>query len=260
VTLATTGGRLLPREDADAAQLVEAAICRDGGTVVSEVPPPGEFDAVLVAAGRRPNVDVLHLSAAGIEADPKTGVRVDDYLRTTNPRVFAAGDVCAPVYKFTHAADAMARIVIRNALFPTRARLSSVTIPWCTYTGPEVGRVGLSESEAKAAGITVAAYRVDLPHLDRGATDGAEGYVKVLVVGSTDRIVGATVVGPHAGELIGTISLAMTHGIGLKGLANTVFPYPTYTEALRKLGDQFNRMRLTPRTKWALGVWLKWFR
>jgi pyruvate/2-oxoglutarate dehydrogenase complex dihydrolipoamide dehydrogenase (E3) component len=260
VTIATTGGRLLPREDADVAQIVGTAVGRDGVTVVAEVPPPGQFDAVLVAAGRRPNIDALHVSAAGVEADPKAGVRVDDFLRTTNLRVFAAGDVCAPVYKFTHAADAMARIVIRNALSPTKARLSSLTIPWCTYMSPEVGRVGLSESEAKAAGRTVTAYRVDFPHLDRGATDGAEGFVKVLVATGTDRIVGATVVGPHAGELIGTISLAMTHRIGLTGLANTVFPYPTYTEALRKLGDQFNRTRLTPRTKWALGVWLKWFR
>ncbi len=260
VTIATTGGRLLPREDADAAQLVEASLRRDGVSIVSEVPPPGEFDAVLVAAGRRPNLDALQLSAAGIEAEAKVGVRVDDFLRTTNPRVFAAGDVCAPVYKFTHAADAMARVVIRNALFPTKARFSALTIPWRTYTGPEVGRVGLSESEARAAGRNLVAYRVDIPNLDRGATDGAEGFVKVLVPTGTDRIVGATVVGPHAGELIGTISLAMTHKIGLKGLANTVFPYPTYTEALRKLGDQFNRMRLTPRAKWALGAWLKWFR
>ena len=109
-------------------------------------------------------------------------------------------------------------------------------------------------------GVPVGVYRLDLRELDRAAADGATGFLKILTRRGTDRILGATAVGPHAGEWIGTASLALTHGIGLKKLANTVFPYPTYTEALRKIADQYNRTRLTPRARRILGVWLKWFR
>jgi pyruvate/2-oxoglutarate dehydrogenase complex dihydrolipoamide dehydrogenase (E3) component len=233
-----------------------AALRKDGIEIGGET----EFDAILVATGRIPNVEGLNLEAAGVKFDAKAGIAVDDYLRTTNRRVFAAGDVCSVGYKFTHAADAMARLVIRNALFPTKGRVSALTIPWCTYTDPEVGRVGLNQDEAAERSIAVDVFRHDFPQLDRGATDGAEGFVKVLVRKGTDRILGATVVGPHAGELVGTLSVAMSNRIGLKALANTVFPYPTYTEALKKVADQYNRTRLTPRAKWLIGKWLKWFR
>jgi pyruvate/2-oxoglutarate dehydrogenase complex dihydrolipoamide dehydrogenase (E3) component len=251
-----TPGRLLPKEDDDASDLLHAALRRDG----VQIEGTADFDAVLVAAGRAPNVEGLNLAAAGVRFDTKDGVTVDDRLRTTNPRVFAAGDTCSLGYRFTHAADAMARLVIRNALFPTKGTASSLVIPWCTYTDPEVGRVGLNEMEAEGAGAAVDVYRHDLAQLDRAAADGAKGFIKVLTAKSTDRIVGATIVGPHAGELIGTLSLAMTNGIGLKRLAGTVFPYPTYTEALRKVADQFNRTRLTPFAKRLLETWLKWFR
>ncbi len=260
VTIATRSGRLLPREDDDTASFLAETFRREGIEVVADTPPPGGFDTVLVAAGRQANTERLNLEAAGIQTDPVDGVRVDDYLRTTNSRVFAAGDVCSAGYKFTHAADAMARLVIRNALFPTKGKASKLTIPWCTYTDPEVGRVGLSERDAAETGVPVGVYRLDLRELDRAAADGATGFIKVLTRRGTDRILGATAVGPHAGEWIGTVSLAMTHGIGLKKLANTVFPYPTYTEALRKIADQYNRTRLTPRARRILGVWLKWFR
>jgi pyruvate/2-oxoglutarate dehydrogenase complex dihydrolipoamide dehydrogenase (E3) component len=250
-----TPGRLLPKEDDDAGLQVMAALRRDG--VQIEGKPA--FDAILVAAGRAPNVEGLNLAAAGV-AFSQDGVRIDDRLRTTNPRVFAAGDVCSLGYRFTHAADAMARLVVRNALFPLKGRASALTIPWCTYTDPEVGRVGLNEREAAERGVAVDVYRVELAEVDRAVTDGEAGFVKVLAAKGTDRIVGATVVGPHAGELVGTLSLAMTHGIGLKKLANTVFPYPTYTEALRKVADQYNRTRLTPLARRLLGTWLEWFR
>ncbi|MBX9628302.1 MAG: FAD-dependent oxidoreductase [Gemmataceae bacterium] len=260
VTLAARGGRLLPREDDDAAELLAGVFRREGVELVPNPPAAGGFDAVLIAAGRTPNVERLDLGKAGIAFDAKDGARVDDRLRTTNPRVYAAGDVSSFGYKFTHAADATARIVIRNALFPTKARASALTIPWCTYTDPEVGRVGLGEDEAVEGDIPIDVYRLDLKDLDRGAADGAEGFVNVVTPKGKDRILGATVVGPHAGELAGSLSLAMTHGLGLKKLAGTVFPYPTYTEALRKLGDQYNRTRLMPLTKRLLGTWLRWFR
>ncbi|HJZ53868.1 MAG TPA: mercuric reductase [Gemmataceae bacterium] len=260
VTLSLHEGRLLPREEPAAALAVRAALRADGAELRHAPVSVADFDAVLVAAGRLPNVERLNLEAAGVQFDTKDGVRVNDYLRTTNRRVFAAGDVCSLGYKFTHAADAMARLVIRNALFPTKGKASSLVIPWCTYTEPEVGRVGLNEGEAEAKGVAVDIYRQEFAQLDRGAADGADGFVKVLTAKGTDRIVGATVVGPHAGELVGTVSLAMTHGIGLKKLANTVFPYPTYTEALRKIADQYNRTRLTPVAKRVLGTWLKWMR
>lgn len=260
VTLAAKNVRLLPKEDADAADHLLGVLRREGVEVVPNPPPGGGFHAVLVAAGRTPNVEGLDLGKAGIAFDPNDGVRVDDRLRTTNPRVYAAGDICSLGYKFTHAADAMSRLVVRNALFPTKGMASALTIPWCTFTDPEVGRVGLNESEARAKNVPVDVYRLDLGELDRGAADGAEGFVKVLTAKGNDRILGATAVGPHAGELVGSFSLAMTHGLGLKDLANTVFPYPTYTEALRKLGDQYNRTRLTPLAKRALGGWLRLFR
>ena len=220
------------------------------------------FDAILVAAGRRPNVEGLNLDAAGVKHDVKTGVAVDDYLRTTNSRIFAAGDVCSVGFKFTHAADAMARLVIRNALFPSKGRVSALTIPRCTYTDPEIATVGLNMREADRRGIRFDDYHSP-PNLgwpDRAATDGNGLHLMVLAARGTDRILGATIQGPCAGELAGTLSVAMSNGIGLKALANTVFPYPTYTEAIKKVADQYNRTRLTPQVKWLIGKWLRWFR
>jgi pyruvate/2-oxoglutarate dehydrogenase complex dihydrolipoamide dehydrogenase (E3) component len=259
VTLVARDDRLLPREDEDAADFLAGVFRREGVGIVPNPPPAGGgFDAVLVAAGRVPNVGGLNLEAAGVRYDPARGIAVDSGLRTTNRRVYAAGDVCSLGYKFTHAADAMARVAVRNALTPTRAETNWHLLPWCTYTDPEVGSVGLTER--RAADPDPRVYRLDLRELDRGATDGADGFVKVIAAKGKDRILGATVVGPHAGELVGTLSLAMTHGIGLKKLADTVFPYPTYTEVLRKLGDRYNRTRLTPFAKRVLGGWLRLFR
>jgi pyruvate/2-oxoglutarate dehydrogenase complex dihydrolipoamide dehydrogenase (E3) component len=250
------GGKLLPREDEEARQHLVEAFRRDG----IEVDGTGEFDAVLAAAGRTPNVEGLNLEAAGVKWHARSGITVDDYLRTSNPRIFAAGDVCSLGYMFSHAAEAMARLVVRNALFPGKGRASTLVIPSCTYTDPEIGSIGLSERYAIGRGIAVDVYRHAAPHLDRAVTDGAVHLVKVLVRKGTDRILGATVVGPHAGELVGTLSAAMTNGLGLGRLSATVFPYPTYTDSLKRIGDQFNRGRLTSRTKWLLGKWLRWFR
>jgi pyruvate/2-oxoglutarate dehydrogenase complex dihydrolipoamide dehydrogenase (E3) component len=281
VTLLQRDARLLPRDDPDASALVHQALQRDGVDVVtgcqvvSATSRAGEkilhvrigegdrevaADAVLAGAGRQPNVERLGLEAAGVTFDPRRGVTVDDRLRTSNPSIFSAGDVCSR-FQFTHAADAMARVALQNALFFGRARASSLVIPWCTYTDPEVAHVGLTEAMAKEQNQRVRVFVQSLAHVDRAVLDGeSEGFVKVLVKAGTDRIVGATIVAAHAGEMIGEVSLAMTHGLGLRRLAGTIHPYPTQAEALRKLGDAYNRTRLTPWVRWVFRKWLDWLR
>jgi pyruvate/2-oxoglutarate dehydrogenase complex dihydrolipoamide dehydrogenase (E3) component len=214
-------------------------------------------DAILVGVGRAPNVEGLDLEAAGVSYD-NHGVQVDDRLRTTNRRIFAAGDICSR-FKFTHAADAMARIVIQNALFLGRARASALTIPWCTYTEPEIAHVGLYEREAAERGIAVQTFVQKLEDVDRAILDGeTEGFVKVHVRAGTDRLVGATIVARHAGDLISELTLAMVGKLGLRTLARTIHPYPTQAEAIRKLGDAYNRTRLTPFTRWLLQRVMAW--
>ncbi|MEJ5366227.1 MAG: mercuric reductase [Desulfosoma sp.] len=272
---------ILPREDPDASAIVWKAMETDGvellccgqdlvlepgqdGSAVMQLHSHGrttrvEVDRVLVAVGRAPNLEDLDLDRVGVAATPK-GVVVDDHLRTTNPRIYAAGDVCSP-YQFTHAADFMARLVIQNALFWGRAKASALTIPWCTYTDPEIAHVGLYERDARARGWELQTITLPLSHVDRAVLEGrAEGLVRVHVRKGTDRIVGATIVAPNAGDMIGELSLAMTHRIGLRGLAAAIHPYPTVGEALRKVGDLYNRSRLTPRMKKLVAQILAWRR
>lgn len=272
---------ILPREDRDAAEIVKNSLVRDGVHVLCcshsvrlsrnhdgillQLESHGQkyhqvVDRLLVAAGRWPNVETLNLEAAGVAYDTKTGVHVDDCLRTTNRRIFAAGDVCSR-YKFTHAADFMARLVIRNALFGGRGKASSLVIPWCTYTSPEIAHVGLTPQEAETKGIAIDTYTQPLDQVDRAVLeDQAEGFVRVYTKKGTDTIVGATIVGANAGDAIGEITLAMTHRLGLKKIAATIHPYPTQAEAVRKVGDLYNRSRLTPFVRWLFGKWLAWTR
>jgi pyruvate/2-oxoglutarate dehydrogenase complex dihydrolipoamide dehydrogenase (E3) component len=204
-------------------------------------------------------VERLNLETVGVQYDKK-GVQVDDYLQTTNPRIFAAGDVCSR-YQFTHAADFMARTAIRNALFPGRTSVKSLVIPWCTYTLPELAHVGLTEKEASDKHVAIDSFVQEFREVDRAVLEGEEnGFVKIHIKRGTDRIVGATIVARNAGDLISEITLAMTQGIGLKQIANTIHPYPTQAEAIRKLGDQFNRRRLTPFVRKVFNAWLKWTR
>jgi pyruvate/2-oxoglutarate dehydrogenase complex dihydrolipoamide dehydrogenase (E3) component len=279
VSLLGNHPQLLPREDRDAAAILEQALARDGvrlvlGCKVLAVEQRGAdkvlrldggtgevlADAILIGVGRAPNVEGLNLEAAGVPYDTRAGVHVNDRLQTTNRRIFAAGDVCSK-FKFTHAADAMARIAIRNALFLGRARASALHIPWCTYTSPEIAHVGLSEKEVRESGLAVRTFTQELRHVDRAVLDGeAEGFVKVHVRGNSDRIVGATVVAAHAGEMISEVTLALTGGLGLGRFAATIFPYPTQAEALKKTGDAYYRTWLTPFVKWVFGKWLAWTR
>ena len=217
-------------------------------------------DEILVGAGRVPNVDGLGLEAVGVAYDRRAGVTVTDRLQTTNPRIYAAGDVCMSE-KFTHAADFAARVVIQNALFVGRKTLSALTIPWCTYTDPEIAHVGLHERDAETRGIAIDTYLRPFSEVDRAVADGEEdGFVKVHVRKGGDRIVGATIVARHAGEMINELTLAMTAGIGLGRLASVIHPYPTQAEAIRQTGDMFNRTRLTPRVKRLFAAWLRWTR
>jgi pyruvate/2-oxoglutarate dehydrogenase complex dihydrolipoamide dehydrogenase (E3) component len=216
-------------------------------------------DAILVAVGRKANVENLGLEAAGVEYDSQ-GVHVDDHLRTTTQRIYAAGDVCS-AYKFTHAADAMARIVLRNALFFGRARASALVIPRCTYTDPEVAHVGLTAEQAKEQGIAVDTFHQELADVDRAVVDGeTEGFAAVHIRQGSDRIVGATIVAPHAGGMIGEVALAMTQQLGLSALAGTIHAYPTQVEVLKCLGDAYMRIKLTLRTAKLLRTLLSWRR
>jgi pyruvate/2-oxoglutarate dehydrogenase complex dihydrolipoamide dehydrogenase (E3) component len=281
VTLISTTGQILPREDADAVQILLQSLKRDGLRIwtashavsatnrgaekVLQVQRGGGseelvVDAILVGVGRVPNVEGLNLEAAGVEYDSHEGIHVDDRLRTANRRIYAAGDCCSR-YKFTHAADAMARLAIRNALFLGRARVSDLLIPWCTYTDPEIAHVGLYEHEATERDIKVQTFLQPLAHVDRAVLDGeTDGFVKMHVLAGTDRIVGATVVARHAGEMISEITLAMAARKGLGAIANVIHPYPTQADAIRKVGDAYNRTRLTPWVKWLFGKWLAWRR
>ena len=219
-----------------------------------------EVDEILVAAGRTPNVESLNMEAAGIDYHKK-GVVVNDTLQTTNPNVYAAGDV-ALKYQFTHMADASARIVLRNAFFPgPKKKLSDLVVPWVTYSDPEVAHVGIYEHEANAKGIEVDYYKVDMTEVDRAVTDSeTEGFVKIMTKKGSDKILGATIVATHAGEMLNEITLAMTQNIGLSALADVIHPYPTQAEAIRRVADQYNRTRLTPIVSKVFDIWFDWNR
>lgn len=276
---------ILPREDHDAAEILGRAMTRDGVKIVAGarevvvrsdgdrirmlVESCGEtldesVDKLLLAVGRTPRVDGLNLEAVGVEHDEK-GVWVNERLQTTNARIFAAGDVCSQ-YQFTHAADFMARIVIRNALFAGNANAGALIIPWCTYTSPEIAHVGLYEPQPVESKIGKSEIEVDtfvqqMADVDRAILEGEdEGFVKVHVRKGTDQIAGATVVARNAGDLICELTLAMTHNIGLKKIGETIHPYPTQAEAIRKIADSFNRTRLTPRVKSVFNRWMSWNR
>ncbi len=281
VTLFHNKEHLLDREDAEAARVVQEQFVREGiqlvlGAKLTRVERRGAekvihfetkagpasvgVDEILAGAGRAPNVEGMNLEGIGVEFDRKHGVRVDDHLRTTNARVFAAGDVCMN-WKFTHAADFAARIVIQNTLFMGRKKLSALTMPWATYTAPEIAHVGLYEHEALERGLALDTYTQPFEKVDRAITDGeTEGFVKIHVRRGSDEILGATIVGPHAGDLISEISVAMAGRVGLGKIASVIHPYPTIAESIRKCGDSYNRTRLTPTVKKMFERWLNWTR
>jgi pyruvate/2-oxoglutarate dehydrogenase complex dihydrolipoamide dehydrogenase (E3) component len=264
----------LPREERDAAQILSDAFARDGievrlntevvnvrveaGQKIVELLSDDyrssiEVDAILTGTGRVPGVEGLGLEAAGVDYDRACGVHVDDFLRTSNRRIYAAGDVCLE-HKFNDTADATAHIAVHNALRFGRRRLSGLTIPWCTYTDPEVAHVGLYVRQARERGIPVKTFTVLMHEVDRAVADSEEaGFVKIHVREGSDRILGATIVARHAGEMIGEITLAMVAGVGLRALSRVMHPYPTQAEAITKAADACSRTHHTP----TIPLWLR---
>ncbi|WP_448563797.1 mercuric reductase [Trichothermofontia sp.] len=286
VTLLHKHHHVLDREDVDAATMLQACFQREHLNLVLdcqvekvEMAPEGKVityyqngilktlvvDEILVGVGRTPNIEGLNLDAVGVEYDSHRGVVVNDYLQTTNRRIFAAGDVCMD-WKFTHAADAAARIVIKNMFFSPfglgRSRLSTLVMPWVTYTDPEIAHVGLSEQDAQAKGLKINTIKVPLTTIDRALTDGeSDGFIKILHKQGSDHILGATIVARHAGEMISAITVAIITKQGLNALSRVIYPYPTQAEMLKKAADSYRRALLTSRTQTLLKLLAKlsWF-
>eukprot|EP00303_Exanthemachrysis_gayraliae_P008809 CAMPEP_0206011268 /NCGR_PEP_ID=MMETSP1464-20131121/12972_1 /ASSEMBLY_ACC=CAM_ASM_001124 /TAXON_ID=119497 /ORGANISM="Exanthemachrysis gayraliae, Strain RCC1523" /LENGTH=524 /DNA_ID=CAMNT_0053384923 /DNA_START=17 /DNA_END=1591 /DNA_ORIENTATION=+ len=275
VTVLVRGDKILPKEDSDAARLVHDALVADGldvvvrtsvrearvtGRTTTDTEGRGAFqevaltcvgpdgaerevlcDALLVAAGRAPNVRGLGLEAAGVDYDERAGVRTDDLLRTSNQDIFAVGDV-AHKFQFTHMSGEMAKMAVENALFGGQWRLSSLVVPWCTYTMPEVAHVGLYEHELDAKGEAYDSYMSSLEHNDRAILDGeAEGFVKITCKKGTDEILGATAVASHAGDLVAELTLAIQEGVPAGRLARVIHPYPTVGEGTMQAALGFIR-------------------
>jgi pyruvate/2-oxoglutarate dehydrogenase complex dihydrolipoamide dehydrogenase (E3) component len=279
-------GRILPNEDADAAEIVQRQMATDGvcfifDSKVARIERRGDekavhyemngstkervVDEILVGVGRAPNVEGLGLEQAGVEYDPKVGVKVNSRLQTTHPRIYAAGDVCFP-FKFTHVADAMAQIVIQNALFPHPfglgyARTEALIVPWCTYTEPEIAHVGMYEAEAKKKGLEVETYTTPLSEVDRAVLDGEEaGFARIHIQKRADRILGATIVAAHAGEMISEVTALMQGRRGLKTLLATIHPYPTQAEVIKKAANQWRKAHFTAGMQRLLQKWFEWIR
>lgn len=275
ITILQNGPQLLPQEDRDVAEFIRKRfemegiavrtgfeakrVSRGEGKLVIET-ARGEAvsaEALLVAAGRTPNVADLNLEGASVRHDER-GVEVNDYMQTSQPHIYAAGDV-ANRLKFTHTADFTARVVVRNILMPLpflRQKASGAIVPWCTYTDPEVAHVGLGEKQAEEEGAAYDLFSVPLTELDRAVVESEEaGFAKILTRKGSDKILGATIVGPHAGDLLHEFVLAMNAKVGLGKIAGMIHAYPTLAELARKAGDKYNKTRLTPRTK-KLFAWL----
>ncbi len=260
--------RLLARDDAEAGEAIRKTLEHEGVVVSTGTKAVGfeqengrttvtleaegsrrklTTEAVLVAAGRTANVEDLGLEAAGVKFDRRS-VKVDETLTTSQPHIFACGDVAGP-YAFTHAADYQARIVIRNVLLPWfKAKADYRWMPWVTYTDPEVAHFGPTEEEARGKNLAYDVFRHDWHDLDRAVTDSeTDGFTKVLTARGKDEILGATVLGAHAGEVMHELLVAAKHGIGLSKLSATVHAYPTYSSSVQRVADAYQKTRLTPR-------------
>jgi pyruvate/2-oxoglutarate dehydrogenase complex dihydrolipoamide dehydrogenase (E3) component len=267
-TIVQRGPRLLPREDAEVSDFLDDRLRGEGVTIMTNTTTTaashvnGEVeltingakvtaDALLICCGRRPNIESLNLEKAGVESDGR-GVKVNEYLQTSQPHIYAAGDIAGP-YLFTHMADVQARVVVRNILMPLRMlrqKIDYSVVPWCTYVEPEIATVGLNEAAARQKNIEYDVIRQELAEVDRAVVESEDyGMAKVLVAKGTDRIVGATLVCEGAGDLLHEFVLAMKNGIGLGKIAATTHAYPTLAELARKIGDKYNRTRLTPTAK-----------
>ena len=259
--------RVLPNESQLASATVAEALTAVGVTLhlgdpVLQVNGSGcivtnnstvECERVLVALGRQPNTEGMNLELAGVQVDEQGFIVSDAKLRTSNKKIFAAGD-CTTRSQFTHHADAQARALIQNALFFPTAKVDGLIVPHCTYTYPEVASVGLSEDQLQATGTLYEAYEIYFDELDRikavpfadDLSRAAKGHARVFTAKGKDTILGATIVGADAGELLAPICLLMTQNLGLSAAQRTIFSYPTRSEYLKRLGDAYNRGRMTP--------------
>jgi len=264
VTIVELLPRLLEKEDPDVSALVHRRLEEEGlrvrtGAKARRVSREGEVtrleteggetleaEALLVAAGRVPNTEGLGLEEAGVEFDRK-GIKVNDHLQTSQPHIYAAGDITGGL-QFTHVADHHARTIVRNILFPwLKVKVERAIVPWCTYTSPEVARVGMSEDEARKAGTPYDLFIQPVEEVDRAVLEREEaGFAKVLTEKGSDRILGVAIVAEHAGDLLHEFVLAMKNGIGLKGIAGAIHAYPTFAELARKVADRYQKSRLTP--------------
>jgi len=280
VTIVQLDPMFLSQEDRDAAQILSEAFERDGieiylnaetvgvrvegGSKLVDFVQEGNTitvaaDAILVVVGQKPNVDALNLEAAHVEYDAQRGVRVNDFLQTTNPDIYAAGDVCAKP-RLLHFEPESSQLVVQNALRAARKRVSALNVPWCTYTDPEIAHVGIYVREAREKNIPVKTFTVPMHDVHRAICDAEEdGFVKVHVREGTDRILGATIVARHAGEMINDVTLAIQSGLGLRKLGSVIRPYPTQAAAIQMAANAYSlgtnssgpgrRKRKSPRAK-----------
>ncbi|WP_310421791.1 mercuric reductase [Chamaesiphon sp. VAR_48_metabat_135_sub] len=281
VVLLHRSSHILNKEDREAAEILQQVLIKEGVNLILDcqlqqvtATDKGKtityhsndrsgtvtVDEILLSTGRTPNLESLNLAQVGVDYDAK-GVRVNDYLQTTNPRIYAAGDVCMK-WQFTHAADAAARIVIKNTLFSPfglgKSKLSSLVMPWVTYTDPEIAHVGLSADDAQKQGIQFDTIKILMSSVDRAITDGeTDGFVKIIHRRGSDEILGATIVTSHAGDIISEVTTAMVNKIGLSKLSSVIHPYPTQADCIKKAADAYRRTLLTPRTKKILGLLTK---
>ncbi len=262
-------GKFLPREDQDASKILAEVFEEEGIEVLldaelikveklegsnkkafikkadgSEIEL--DIDAVFLGIGRAPNVENLGLENANVVYDKRKGIIVDDYLRTSSADIFAAGDCCM-LWKFTHAADKAAQIAVQNALFFGKKKLSAVIMPWCTYTEPEIAHVGMYEYDAKEKGQAVDFYTFYMKDVDRAKADRKErGFVKFMTKKGSDKILGATIVASHAGDMISEITTAMQGKMGLSKLSDVIHPYPTNASAIQRAAVLYKKSKLTP--------------
>jgi len=277
LTIVQRGDQLLPREDRDVAEFLERRLINEGVRIIKHADArsvatsdAGKVavqlldrqsdrlaertffaDALLVAIGRNPNLQSLDLKSAGVDVN-EAGLCVNDYLQTSQRHIYGVGDVIGP-FLFTHMADAQARVVVRNILVPfqfLRQKMDYSVVPWCTYVDPEIAHVGLAEKEAKQKNVDYDLFVVPLEDVDRAVVESEDaGFAKVLTAKGSDKILGATIVAPHAGDLLHEFVVAMKANVGLGKISSIIHAYPTFAELARKAGDKYNKSRLTPRAQ-----------
>ena len=278
VTIVEYGQQILAPEDVDVAEFMQKRFEAEGiavnlcteakrvsmrdGVITLEAmtrgsPVQSDGRVLLIAVGRCPMLKALNLEAAGVKYSSDS-VGVNDYMQTSQPHIYAAGDI-ANRLKFTHTADFTARVVVRNILTPfqfLRQKINCAVVPWCTYTDPEVAHVGRGEKEAKQKNVDYDLFVVPLEDVDRAVVESEDaGFAKILTAKGSDKILGATIVAPHAGDLLHEFVLAMNANIGLGKISSMIHAYPTFAELARKAGDKYNKTRLTPRAK-KIFTWL----